>query len=311
MKKSIPFYKQRFIFLALSLLAAAGMYTWTYIQGGFKLGIDFQPGISIVTEVIGGEQTTVAEALAGGDYSFGVQSSGGEERDEFVLRAPIPNSQEDQLDEMRLAAETALKAKFGDDKVTTLAVDYIGPSLSADLVVQTVTLIMVVLLLMGVYITFRFRLGYALSAVLCLVHDVVLTIGFIGAMQIELSTAVVAALLTLIGYSINDTIVVFDRIRENIKLRREDTFPSIIDASITETISRTLVTSLTTLLVVAVLAYVTDGDVKSFSLALLFGIAVGTYSSVAIASPLLPGFKSVRRDVQKEQESYVKAQAKA
>lgn len=311
MKKSIPFYKQRFLYLALSLLAAAGLYAWTYMQGGFKLGIDFQPGISIVAEVVGGDQTSVTEALTGGDYSFGVQSSGGEERDDFVLRAAIPNSQEDLLEEMQLAAETALKAKFGNDKVTILAVDYIGPSLSADLVVQTITLILVVLLLMGIYITFRFRLGYAFSAVICLIHDVALTIGFIGALQIELSTAVVAAVLTLIGYSINDTIVVFDRIRENIKLRREDTLPSIIDASITETISRTLVTSLTTLLVVGVLAYVTDGDVKSFALTLLFGIGIGTYSSIAIASPLLPGFKSVRRDVQKEQESYVKAQAKA
>ncbi len=311
MKKPIEFYKNRVAYALISVLSILALLGVTFfLNGGFRLGIDFQPGISMAVSVQGSQVEQVRQSLNGLPYSYTVQTAGGQNTAEYVIRAPIPGNKEDLLQDMEEKAVSALKARFGAESVNVLAVDYIGPSLSADLVVQTITLVLVVLLLMIIYITFRFRFGYAMGAVIALVHDVLFTLAFIGAMGIELSTAVVAALLTLIGYSINDTIVVYDRIRENIRLNREQTLPFILDQSITQSLSRTFVTSLTTLLVVVVLAIVTEGDVRNFSLSLAFGITVGTFSSITIASPVLPLFKSVKRDVAREQESYVKAQAR-
>lgn len=312
MKKPIEFYKYRVPLMLISLVSITALFAVTFfINGGFRLGIDFQPGISMAVSIEGGQIEEVRRSLAGLPYSYTVQTSGDRNTSEYVIRAPIPGNKEGMLQDMEDKAVSAIRARFGADAVKVLSVDYIGPSLSADLVVQTITLIVVVLLLMALYITLRFRFGYAMGAVIALVHDVLFTLAFIGAAGIELSTAVVAALLTLIGYSINDTIVVYDRIRENIRLIKEQKLPFIINQSITQSLSRTFVTSLTTLLVVVVLAIVTEGDVRNFSLSLAFGITVGTFSSITIASPVLPLFKSVRRDVIKEQESYVKAQAKA
>lgn len=311
MKKPIEFFKYRVAYVLFSVLSILGLLGFTFfLNGGFRLGIDFQPGISMAVSVQGSQVEQVRQSLSGLPYSYTVQTAGGQNNAEYVIRAPIPGNKEDLLQDMEDKAVSTLKSRFGAESVGVLAVDYIGPSLSADLVVQTITLVLVVLLLMIVYITFRFRFGYAMGAVIALVHDVLFTLGFIGAMQIELSTAVVASLLTLIGYSINDTIVVYDRIRENIRLNKEQTLPFIINQSITQSLSRTFVTSLTTLLVVVVLALVTDGDIRNFSLSLAFGILVGTFSSITIASPVLPMFKSVKRDVAREQESYLKAQAK-
>ncbi len=288
-------------YILLSLLAIASLYTLTYLQGGFKLGTDFQPGINMLVGIQGDATSeTVLSALAGAEYKFTVQTSGDAGSKEFVLRSAITNSKEDLLEEMQAAAETALKTKFGETSVTTISVEYIGPSLSSDLVFQTILLIGVVFVLILIYIWFRFKLGYAFSAIICLIHDVTLTIGFIGVTQMEFSTALVAALLTLIGYSLNDTIVVFDRIRENVGLRKDLNLKAIIDTSITQSLSRTTMTSFTTLLTIIVLAVVTQGDVKNFAIALLFGIVIGTYSSIAIASPLLPFFKSVRKGIEKE-----------
>lgn len=304
MRHAIPFYKFRagyFLFSAIGILILFAVTV--FVNGGFRLGIDFQPGISMLVSVRDARIEEVRQALTGQAYSYSVQTSGGEGAGEFVVRAPIPGSKEDLLQDMEDKAVSALKARFGEEAVAVLSVDYIGPSLSADLVVQTLTLVFVVLVLMMVYITIRFRFGYAMGAVIALVHDVLFTLGFIGAVGLELSTSVVAALLTLMGYSINDTIVIFDRIRENIRLKRDLSFDRILDESVTQSLSRTFVTSLTTLLVVVVLAVVTEGDVRSFSLSLVFGILVGTYSSITIASPLLPLFRSVRRDVAKVQEA--------
>lgn len=301
MKAPIPFYKFRLAYAFFSATAALGLLGWVFFgRGGFNLGIDFQPGISMVVAVADSQAEEIRQALSGLPYSYSVQTSG--TAGEYFLRAPIPGSKEDLLEDMQNQAIQALTERFGPERVQLLSVDYIGPSLSADLVLQTILLTLVVLALMGLYITLRFRLGYALSAVICLVHDVVFTLAVIGALGVELSTAVVAAILTLIGYSINDTIVVFDRIRENVRLHKDLKLAKIIDLSVTQSLGRTLVTSLTTLLVVTVLVAVTDGDVRSFSFTLLVGIIVGTYSSIGIASPLLPLFKSVRRDVAMEQE---------
>ena len=137
-----------------------------------------------------------------------------------------------------------------------------------------------------VYVSIRFKLDYALGAILALVHDVTITLGFFALFKQEFSLPVVAAFLTIVGYSLNDTIVVFDRIRENIKIMKSVPLEELINRSIVQTLSRTLLTSLTTLFVVVVLFFFGGVALKGFSFPLLVGIIVGTYSSIYIASPI-------------------------
>jgi len=163
--------------------------------------------------------------------------------------------------------------------------DTFSPSISAE---QTEKAILAIVMALGailVYVTIRFKLNYALGAILALVHDVTITLGAFALFKQEFSLPVVAAFLTIVGYSLNDTIVVFDRIRENVKLIKAKPLEEIINRSINQTISRTLLTSLTTLFVVVVLFFFGGVALKGFSFPLLVGIIVGTYSSIYIASP--------------------------
>ncbi|RKX86317.1 MAG: protein translocase subunit SecF, partial [Spirochaetes bacterium] len=164
---------------------------------------------------------------------------------------------------------------------------------SSSLASQSITLTIVALALILLYIWFRFKLGFAVSAITALAHDVLIMLGFIGTFGLEVSTTTIAAVLTIIGYSLNDTIVVFDRIRENKVLLKGDRFDNIVNISITQSLSRTIITSLTTLLAVVALYVFGTGSIEDFALNLIVGIVVGTYSSIFIASPVLLGWTNV------------------
>jgi preprotein translocase subunit SecF len=138
-----------------------------------------------------------------------------------------------------------------------------------------------------IYITIRFEFRFAVAAILALVHDVLITLGAFAVTNKELSLPVIAAFLTIVGYSLNDTIVVFDRIRENLKLFRRESYEAVFNRSINETLSRTILTSLTTMLVVLALFFLGGEVIHDFAFALLVGIVVGTYSSIFVASPIL------------------------
>ena len=154
-----------------------------------------------------------------------------------------------------------------------------------------------------IYITFRFVFRYGVAAIMALVHDVILTMGVFSLFNFEVSLQIIAAFLTIIGYSLNDTIVVFDRIRENMKLRRKESYREVINRSINECLSRTVLTSLTTFFV-ALMLYVMGGAViHDFAFALCFGVVVGTYSSMFIASPILV-FWYERRIADKKRMSF-------
>jgi len=180
-----------------------------------------------------------------------------------------------------------LEEAFGEGSVVIKQSEYVGPRFSRSLAEQSISLPLLALVLILLYIWFRFKFGYALSAITALAHDVLIMLGFIGATQLEVSTTTIAAVLTIIGYSLNDTIVVFDRIRENEGLLQGRDIEDIINTSITQSLSRTLITSLTTLLAVTALFVFGTGTIKDFALNLIVGILVGTYSSVFIASPVL------------------------
>lgn len=164
--------------------------------------------------------------------------------------------------------------------------DTFSPSISVEQTEKAVLAIVMALLATLVYVSIRFKLDYALGAILALVHDVTITLGFFALFKQEFSLPVVAAFLTIVGYSLNDTIVVFDRIRENIKIMKSVPLEELINRSIVQTLSRTLLTSLTTLFVVVVLFFFGGVALKGFSFPLLVGIIVGTYSSIYIASPI-------------------------
>lgn len=147
--------------------------------------------------------------------------------------------------------------------------------------------ILIALFFILIYVAFRFDIRYAPGAVAALIHDVIITVGFFTVFKIEVSLPLVAALLTIVGYSLNDTIVVFDRVRENLDAAADETISEVVNRSINETLSRTLMTSLTTLLAVIAIAILGGGLIQDFAVALIVGIVVGTYSSVFVASPLM------------------------
>jgi len=184
-------------------------------------------------------------------------------------------------------ALSAIKQAATVGKFTVLSTDVVGPKIGAELKQKAVYATLYSLGAMLIYIAFRFEWIYGLAAVIAVFHDTLITLGLFSLTGREISLTVVAALLTLVGYSMNDTIVVFDRIRENLKMRRAGTMTEIINASINQTLSRTILTSGLTFLT-AIALWLFGGDVlEGFSFALVVGIAVGTYSSIFVASPIL------------------------
>ncbi|ADK82334.1 protein translocase subunit SecF [Sediminispirochaeta smaragdinae] len=232
------------------------------------------------------EINQIRDALATFDNPQ-VQVVGDPSRQEFLLRIADPAGGNKDAYEKKIVLD--LEKAFGDGTAVVKQSDYVGPRFSQDLASQSVSLTILALVLILVYIWVRFRFGFAISSITALVHDVLIMLGFIGVFRLEVSTTTIAAVLTIVGYSLNDTIVVFDRIRENMGLMKDRPMDVIIDTSITQSLSRTLMTSLTTLLAVLALYFFGTGAIKDFALNLIVGIVVGTYSSIFIASPVLLG----------------------
>jgi preprotein translocase subunit SecF len=188
----------------------------------------------------------------------------------------------------------AVKSGYGLGPFTILKVEVVGPKVGAELRKQAVYVTLYALGGMLVYIAFRFEWVYGAAAVLAVFHDVLITLGFFSLLHFEISLTVIAALLTLVGYSMNDTIVIFDRIRENNRLLRKESFADVVNKSINQTLSRTILTSGLTFLTVLVLFLMGGQVLRAFSFALVVGIVVGTYSSFGIAAPLVVAWNTWR-----------------
>ncbi len=180
-----------------------------------------------------------------------------------------------------------LAEDYPDYAIDMRSIDRVGPRIGAELRMQAIFALLAALLLIVIYLWWRFELLFGLAAVIALFHDVLITLGVFSLLDVEISLTIIGAFLTLVGYSLNDTIVVFDRIRENLKRTKNQSYSEVINSSINATLSRTIITSGTTLVVVLVLFFAGGEVLHSFALALLIGILVGTYSSVFIASPIL------------------------
>lgn len=275
---NIPFTKiRKFAYIFSVLVIGTGMFFF-FGRGEKNFGIDFTGGtlhqMSFNQKIEAEDVRGVLSGIGLGDSS--IQSSG--EGKDVIIRSYGGNT-DDIVD--------GLEKKFGSGSFEVMRVEAVGPAIGEDLRQAAVKALIFALVGICIYISFRFEFRFAITAIIALAHDVLVALGMIALTGREISLPVIAALLTIVGYSINDTIVTFDRIREDRKLMRKSSQEEIINTSINQTLSRTVLTSLTTLLVVLAL-FLTGGEViNDFSFVLLVGVLVGTYSSIFIASPLL------------------------
>lgn len=258
-------------------------------RGGPNYGVDFIGGISIRVQFeeivdVDAVRSSIAEIGYGNAEikKSSMQNSKGENVEEFIIR--VLSSTEGNSGEEILAH---LKQQFGEENVNRRSIDTVGPKIGGELRRGAIYSILLSMLFILIYVSWRFELRFAVGAIIPLFHDVFITLGVFVLLDYEITLPVVAAFLTIVGYSLNDTIVVFDRIRENLKVLRRELYVNIVNRSINETLSRTIVTSFTTFIVVFVL-FIYGGDViHNFAFALLIGIIIGTYSSIFVASPIL------------------------
>ena len=278
-KKTIDFMgKRRLAILLSTVLLVISLVA--LITRGLNFGIDFTGGTLIeVGYPQAVELEPIRAALADADFYGAQVQHFGSSRDVLVRIAPQTDKESAQLSEEVIAA---LQKHNAD--VEKRRVEFVGPQVGEDLTEQGALAMIYALLGILIYIMVRFQWRFAPGAVIALIHDVTIIIGFFAVFQFDFDLTVLAAILAVIGYSLNDTIVVFDRIRENFRKMRKGTALEIINASLNQTISRTLMTSITTLLVLIAL-FVFGGEViHDFSLALILGVVVGTYSSIYVAS---------------------------
>ncbi len=285
-KPSIDFIGKRIIAYALSLLLIViGMGVFVS-KGSGNLGIDFTSGSE--TQIQFSRKIDIEDirkAFSGEDFpGLQVQSFTDKDTGKWGVFIKTSSEESSKISEELL---DIMNKKFPDAGAELEGYSYIGPVVSKDLKRNALIAIFLSLIAIVVYIWFRFGFKFGIAAVAALIHDVLITLGMFAIFDRLITLPVVAAILTLIGYSLNDTIVVFDRIREDLKVMKKSSYKDILNASINQTLSRTVLTSLTTLIVVIFL-YVFGGEnINDFAFALLVGVMVGTYSSVFVASALL------------------------
>lgn len=216
--------------------------------------------------------------------SISVQSIGPESSMQYMIRVSDDGQDRGFSEKMPPMIRAALETEFGSGRVVVIKTDYVGARFSKDLADSAWKLTLFTSLAILAYATIRFKMQYALGAVLAIMHDGLIMVGFMVWTRMEFNTTSIAVILTILGYSINDTIVIFDRVREERKLDSASKLSHVLDKAITETLSRTFITTITTMLAVLSLYLFTSGSIKDFALALLVGMVAGTYSTIFIAT---------------------------
>ncbi len=306
---NIDWLGKKWYFLAFSLIfSVAGVISmgwhWAHIGSPVPLGVDFSGGTQVTVQFPQKPDITKIRAAmsAAGLTKSSISTVGGGPNQ--VLISLPEETNEKALDVGRSEIENALRkhysSRFASNWVRSVSV--VGPTVGRQLEKQAALATLYSMLGMLVYLWFRFQLIYGVAAVVACFHDTLITVGAFslassfGAKDLELSLTVIAAILTLVGYSMNDTIVVFDRIRENLRLTRREPLADLVNRSINQTLSRTVLTSGLTFLTVLSL-FIFGGQVlKGFSFALVVGILIGTYSSIAVASPMLVAWQEWRAE---------------
>ena len=290
MKKAINFIGARWFFIALSIaMISAGVIGYV-ANGGFNLSIDFTAGLNQQFRIDPAARTVaiaeVRQALAElGRYDL--QAIGAPAEQQFVVKVMADPAVGDFQARTEARILQLLEQAFGTGNITVQSSDFVGPRYSQELATQTISILLVAVILILIYAAFRFKFVYGMAAVLCLLHDALFMLAVAALFRIEFSPTTVAAVLTIIGFSINDTIVIFDRVRENRGLMRDADLAMLLNTSITQTLGRTILTSTTVFLSIIALFVLASGDIKNFALLMLVGIFEGAYSTIFIASPIV------------------------
>jgi preprotein translocase subunit SecF len=289
-KRVFRFIELRWFFITFSIVLISAGVVGYVVNGGFNLSVDFTSGLAqqfridpvAVKASIAEVRATLAPV-----GRFDLQGVGGPQGQEFVVKVQAPKVDSEFQNRTETQIRDLLSTRFGAANVTVQASDFVGPRYARELFTQTIWILLVAIILILIYAAFRFRFIYGMAAVLCLVHDALFMLAVTAVFRIEFTTTTVAAVLTIIGYSINDTIVIFDRVRENRGILREADLGTILNTSITQTMGRTILTSFTVFLSIIALYVIGSGDIKNFALLMLVGIFEGAYSTIFIASPIV------------------------
>ena len=282
---NIDFVGKKGLAIVLSLVFILAGLVSLVAKGGPRYGIDFAGGTLIQVKFnLPTDAATIRGALAPLNLrGLTVQRFEGE-GDEFLLRAQESSA---ALEGLSHRITEALEGSFGEGQLELRRMEMVGPQAGRELRNRGLLAVLYAMIGILIYVSWRFQFRFAAGAILALLHDVLFTVGVFSLLNKEIDLPVIAAFLGIVGYSLNDTIIVYDRIRENTGKIEKESFPSVINRSINETLSRTIMTSGTTLLVVLALLIFGGGVIQNFALALFIGIMVGTYSSVFVASPVL------------------------
>ncbi len=268
------------IFIVISLASV-------FMHGGVNMGIDFTGGslIQVKFHSDATDAKKIKKALAPMDFkTIDVQQYGDAVDNEFLIRVSrISDQKEGLAGEMK----ATLEKSYGAETVDIRSSEMVGPKVGAELRSKGVSAIIAAIISIFFYVAFRFEFKLASGAIVALIHDVIITVGVMSIANKEFNLTIIAALLTVVGYSINDTVVVYDRIRENLRKTRKKKFEQVVNKSINETLSRTVLTSLTTFLVLLCIFLFGGGVIHNFAFAMIIGLLVGTYSSIFVASPIV------------------------
>jgi preprotein translocase subunit SecF len=277
-----PFMSFRRISFPFSaLLSIASVVLFLIV--GMNVGIDFKGGTLIEMKTKQGVADLADLRTKAGNFGFGeveLQNFGSPQ--EVLVRVALQSGGE--------AAQQLVVKKFRDTfdaQYEFRRVEAVGPRVAAELVQNGTIGVIVAILAIWIYLWFRFEWQFAIGAVIATLHDIVLTVGFFAFMQLQFDMTSVAAILTIIGYSLNDTVVVYDRVRELLRKYKKLPLEELLDLSINSTLSRTVITSVTTILALLALSIFGGAAIESFAYSMLFGVVIGTYSSIFIAAPIL------------------------
>ena len=290
-KTAIDFIRLHKLAFGLSVLLVCGSIA-LFAGRGLNLGIDFLGGILLEVQTDGqteiGEFRDILSGLNVGEVS--IQEFGAP--DDLLIRV----QRQEGGDNAQQAAVAAITSALGDRVAEYRRNEVVGPTVGAELQEAALYAILAAIGAILVYIWFRFEWQYGIGAVVALTHDVLTTIGLFALLQLEFNLATVAAILTIAGYSINDTVVVYDRVRENLRRYKKLPFAELFNMSINQTLSRTVMTSVTTLIALLALFFFGGDVIRDFIIAMIWGVIIGTYSSISVAVPLLLYLRPRRGD---------------
>lgn len=291
-KQHIDFMSKRKIALAISLLLII-LSIVSLGKNGLNLGIDFTGGYLIeVGYPNDADIESIRNALASNNFKDAQVQNFGTSKDVLIRIAPSADVNKASISDKIL--ETLKQTS--DQSIEMRRVEYVGPQVGEELRDQGGMAMLVALFFILIYVSLRFQFKSAVGAILALIHDVIITIGCFSILQLDFDLSVLAAILAIIGYSLNDTVVVLDRIRETFRNVRKSTPGEIINLSINQTLSRTLMTSFTTLIVLSALFFLGGEVIHGFASALIIGVVVGTYSSIYVASSTLMAMNITKHD---------------